>query len=93
MNIDDLSQNKMITEPPAKKGFHFAATLEHKAAYIEAETIEEAEKLYHAIKLPLTTGSFAGGWTKSEPDVGGTVAPAPETEQISTPSAEEPEGQ
>lgn len=46
----DAPQNKMMTAPPAKKGYHFAATAEYLAEFIEAETIQEAEALYHKVK-------------------------------------------
>jgi len=61
----------MITNPPEKKGFHFAATLEHAAEYVEAETITEAEAIYHKIKKPINQASNA------QAGVGGTVEPAP----------------
>jgi hypothetical protein len=48
--LDKPSQNKMISTPPAKKAFHFPATTEYLAEYIEAETIQEAEAIYHQIK-------------------------------------------
>lgn len=40
----------MIQTPPAKKGFHFAATAEYLAEYIEADTLAEAEAIYQKIK-------------------------------------------
>jgi hypothetical protein len=43
----------MISTPPAKKGFHFPATFEYLAEFIEAETIREAEMIYHQIKKPV----------------------------------------
>lgn len=54
MSIDQPPQNKMMTAPPVKKGFHFASDGIHAAAYIEAHTIEEAENTYHRIKLKLS---------------------------------------
>ncbi|HLH93544.1 MAG TPA: hypothetical protein VKW08_00355 [Xanthobacteraceae bacterium] len=56
MSIDQPPQNKMMTAPPAKKGFHFASDGIHFAEFIEAETIEAATEIYHRIKRP-----FAGG--------------------------------
>jgi hypothetical protein len=50
MALDNPLSNKMIQTPPAKKGFHFAATVEHLAEFIEAETIQEAEAIYQKIK-------------------------------------------
>lgn len=66
MSLEQPPQNKMISTPPAKKGFHFAATAEYLAEYIEAETIEEAEAIYHTIKR-------AVGGTVQEPQSTGTV--------------------
>ena len=78
------SPNKMVTNPPAKKGFHFAGTLEHAAAYIEAETIAEAETIYHKIKKPINQPS------NTQDGVGGTVEPAlAEQAVISTAPAED----
>jgi len=71
----------MLTNPPEKKGFHFAATLEHAAAYIEAETIAEAEAIYHKIKQPIASEpqeSAAGGMV-TEPVKEGSPAPAAAT--------------
>jgi len=51
MSLDDQQiSNKMMQAPPDKKGFHFASDGIHKAAYILAETIEEATELYHKTK-------------------------------------------
>jgi hypothetical protein len=55
MSLDAPNKNKMIQTPPAKKGFHFAATAEYAAEFIEAETIEEAEAIYHKIKRPISS--------------------------------------
>lgn len=38
---------------PEKKGFHFPASFEHFAEYIEAETIEAATEIYHKTKRPI----------------------------------------
>jgi len=48
--LDQPLQNKMMTAPPAKKGFHFASDGIHFAEFIEAETIEDAEAIYHTVK-------------------------------------------
>jgi hypothetical protein len=48
--LDLPPQNKMIQTPPAKKEFHFAATAEHFAEVVYAETIQEAEAIYHKVK-------------------------------------------
>ena len=53
MSIDKPTSNKMMGTPPAKKGFHFAGDGVHAAMFIEAETIEEAEELYHKDKKPV----------------------------------------
>lgn len=50
MALDEPAKNKMVTTPPAKKGFHFAATAEYLAEFIEAETIAEAETIYQKVK-------------------------------------------
>ena len=50
MSLDQPPQNKMMTAPPAKKGFHFASDGLHFAEFIEAETIEEATEIYHKVK-------------------------------------------
>lgn len=48
--LETPKQNKMIGTPPAKKGFHFASDGIHFAEFIEAETLQEAEDLYHKAK-------------------------------------------
>ena len=48
--LDQPPQNKMMTAPPAKKEFHFAGGGIWRNATILADTIEEAEKLWHVIK-------------------------------------------
>lgn len=53
MSLDAPNANKMMTAPPAKKEFHFAATTEHFAEVVLALTIEEAEAIYHKIKRPI----------------------------------------
>jgi hypothetical protein len=50
MSLDEPQQNKMMTAPPAKKEFHFAATATHYAAVVYADTTAEAEVIYHQIK-------------------------------------------
>jgi hypothetical protein len=50
MSLDQPAQNKMVSAPPAKKGFHFASDGIHFAEFIEAATIDEATALYHRIK-------------------------------------------
>ena len=49
----------MMQTAPVKKEFHFAATAEHLAEVVYAQTIEEAEATYHRIKRlinpPLST--------------------------------------
>jgi len=66
MSLDKPQKNKMIQTPPAKKGFHFAGDGIHEAMYIEAETIEEAEKLYHKHKKPV--GGTAQSTASAEPE-------------------------
>jgi hypothetical protein len=64
MALDDKTiQNKMMTGAPTQKEFHFAATAEHYAEVVYAETIEAAEEIYHKVKRPIDpakSGSFAG---------------------------------
>jgi hypothetical protein len=54
MSLDAPAKNKMMKAAPAKKGFHFAQTDTHFAEYIEAETIREAEVIYHKTKRPIS---------------------------------------
>jgi hypothetical protein len=53
MALEKPASNKMMTAPPVKKEFHFAATAEHYAELVYAETIQEAEAIYHKVKRPL----------------------------------------
>lgn len=77
MSFDgDQIQNKMMTTPPAKKEFHFAANAEYFAEVVYADTIEEAEKIYHQVKRRLGT----------TPDVAPLVPDLPEQ---STPAVDE----
>jgi hypothetical protein len=50
MSLDNAPKDKMLRTPPAKKGWHFPSDGIYFAEFIEAETIEEAEALYHKIK-------------------------------------------
>lgn len=52
MALDNPPKNKMMTTPPAKKEYHFAATAEYYAELVYAETIQEAEAIYHKVKRP-----------------------------------------
>ena len=56
MSLDAPQQNKMMTEPPAKKEFHFAGGGIWRNATIYADTIEEAQKLWHATKQFINPG-------------------------------------
>jgi hypothetical protein len=40
----------MTEAPKEKSGWHFASDGVHKATYVWAHSIEEAEKIYHATK-------------------------------------------
>ena len=40
MSLDAPQQNKMMTTPPMKKGYHFAGDGIHFAEFIEAETVK-----------------------------------------------------
>jgi hypothetical protein len=59
MALDAPDQNKMMTAPPAKKGYHFAATADYLAEYIEAATIEEAAVIYHKVKRLIEPAAVA----------------------------------
>lgn len=50
MALDTPPQNKMMQAAPAKKQFFFSPTSEHYAELVYADTIEEAERLYHKMK-------------------------------------------
>lgn len=59
MSLDKPPKNKMIDTPPTKKGWHFPSDGVYAAAFIEAETIHEAEAIYHKTKrllFSLNTG-------------------------------------
>jgi hypothetical protein len=64
-------QNKMMTTPPAKKEYHFAATAEHFAEFVLADTIQEAEETYHRVKRLI-----------NPPPALSTPAPAPKEEGV-----------
>jgi hypothetical protein len=58
MSLDETTiKNKAIQTPPAKKEFHFAGGGVWRNATILAETIEEAEKLWHATKQLISEAS------------------------------------
>jgi hypothetical protein len=48
--LDAPNRDRMIRNPIAKKEYHFAATTEHHSEVIYADTIQEAEQLYHRAK-------------------------------------------
>jgi len=50
MSLDVPNNNKMMTAPAAKKGFHFSSDGVHFAEFIEAETIEEASAIYNKVR-------------------------------------------
>jgi hypothetical protein len=51
MSLDEnIIQNKAIQAPPAKKEFHFSGGGTWHNFTVLAETIEEAEKLWHNMK-------------------------------------------
>lgn len=52
--LEQPPKNTMITTPPAKKEFHFAATAEYFAEVVLASTIQEAEAIYHEVKRLIT---------------------------------------
>lgn len=49
----------MIESAPAKKEFHFPRTMLHYAVSILAETIEEATRIYHEVKIPISPSAEA----------------------------------
>jgi hypothetical protein len=55
MSLDTPPQNKMMTNPPAKKEYHFASTAEHLAEVVYAASIQEAEQTYHRVKRLIIT--------------------------------------
>jgi hypothetical protein len=72
MSLDQPPQDKMMTAPPAKKEFHFAGGGIWRNATILADTIEEAQKLWHATKQLI-----------SPPAEQSTPAPQPKSEETS----------
>jgi hypothetical protein len=48
--LDNPNRDKMIRNPTATKQYHFAATTAHHAEVIYADSIQEAEQLYHRAK-------------------------------------------
>ena len=50
MSLDQPQQNKMMQGAPAKKEFHFAATAEHLAEIVYADSIQEAEATYSRVR-------------------------------------------
>jgi len=50
MSLESPNKNKMITTPPAKKEFHFSPTAEYFAEVVYANTLAEAEAIYHKVK-------------------------------------------
>jgi hypothetical protein len=73
MSLDQPPQNKMMTAPPAKKEFHFAATAEHYAEVVYADAIQEAEEIYHRVKRL---------FNQEQPEPLSTPAPEPEKEDV-----------
>lgn len=75
----------MMTTPVVKKGFHFASDGIHAALFVEAETIEEATKLYHQLKqrisgvsTPAPVQATAGAPVEATPATAPeAAAPAP----------------
>jgi|GEM_PF-6926271 len=80
MSIDEPQKNKMMEAAPAKKQFFFAATAEHLAEVVYAETIQEAETIYQRVRRfiqPVTVQEVA------------PVVPAPEQSTAPAASVEE----
>jgi hypothetical protein len=74
--LDQSPQNKMVTSAPVKKEYHFAATMLHFAEVVYADTIQEAETLYHKVKRPIAAPA------PIEPAPLSTPAPAPKVEDV-----------
>jgi hypothetical protein len=80
MSLDAPQQNKMMTAPPAKKGFHFASDGIHLAEFIEAATIQEAEVIYHKIKRLISDAPAAVATSATD----AAPASAPEQSTVAT---------
>ena len=74
MSLDEPQRNKMMQAAPAKKEFHFAGGGVWRNATIVAETIEEAQKLWHATKQLISAPS-----NDVKPDPQSTPAPEPQS--------------
>ncbi len=48
--IEQPQRDKMMRNPAVRKEYHFAATAEHLAEVVYADTIREAEQIYHRVK-------------------------------------------
>ena len=82
--LDNPAQNKMMESAPNKKEFFFSGSGVHFAKTIFAETIEEAEKIWHQTKqliypAPMSTPSTT---TTAEPKPEPTSTTGPKTEEI-----------
>ena len=69
--LDQPPQNKMIAGAPAKKEYHFAATAEHLAEVVQADSIEEAEATYRRVKrriAPDGSSDSTPGLTEEAPE-------------------------
>jgi hypothetical protein len=76
MSLDQPAKNKMMTSAPAKKEFHFAATAEHYAEVIYAESIQEAEQIYQNVRRLIKPA------VASEPAPLSTAAPVQAEEDV-----------
>jgi len=79
----------MMTEAPAKKEYHFAATIEHYAEVVYAATIQEAEAIYHKVKRPVISIGVDDGTKSDSASVSqatsaplSTLPPAPQKEDV-----------
>jgi hypothetical protein len=76
MSLDTPPSNKMMTAAPAKKEYHFAATAEHYAEVVYAETTKAAELIYHKVKRSIAAPA------ETDPAPLSTPVPAPKEEDV-----------
>ena len=92
----EAPNNKMVTTPPAKKEFHFAATAEHFAEVVYADTIQEAEAIYHKVKRlinPAVGATVSTANTDQAVLDGSAIGSTIDTQPLSTGAIDEEEKQ
>jgi hypothetical protein len=80
MNMEFAPSNKMITEAPDKKEFHFSGDGIWRNKAIMAETREEAEKIWHSLKQLVNPEKSPVEVDTTAAIEQSTPAPAPEIE-------------